>query len=129
MTSGDFFACSSLESMIASMKHAMVTCPACLERRVHTEEEWKHHKYRTHGFTPEQGWTHPDLAKEALQSKQEKRNAGIPENKLRAEYGNNKHAIYGTMNKIGAMKGNKITAKGKRMERKHTSDVKMGKVR
>jgi len=41
------------------------------------------------------------------------------ENKLRAEYGNNPHAIYGTMNAIGAMKGNKETAKGRRMTAKH----------
>jgi hypothetical protein len=41
------------------------------------------------------------------------------EDKLRAEYGNNPHAIYGTMNKIGAMRGNKETAKGRRMEKKH----------
>ena len=51
------------------------------------------------------------------------------EKKLKAEYGNNKGAIYGTMNKIGAMKGNKITAKGKQMERKHARDVKMGRVK
>jgi len=51
------------------------------------------------------------------------------EDKLKSEYGNNKHAIYGTMNKIGAMHGNKITAKGKQMERKHAADVKKGKVR
>lgn len=51
------------------------------------------------------------------------------EKKLKAEYGNNSHAIYGTMNKIGAMRGNKITAKGKRMERKHARDVKMGRVK
>ncbi len=44
------------------------------------------------------------------------------EKKLKAEYGNNPHAIYGTMNKIGAMKGNKETAKGKAMERKHERD-------
>lgn len=41
------------------------------------------------------------------------------EKKLKKEYGNNAHAIYGTMNKIGAMKGNKETAKGRRMEKKH----------
>ena len=41
------------------------------------------------------------------------------ENQLRKEYGNNNNAIYGTMNKIGAMKGSKITAKGKAMEKKH----------
>lgn len=41
------------------------------------------------------------------------------EDKLKAEYGNNPKAIYGTMNKIGAMKGNKETAKGKAMQKKH----------
>ena len=29
------------------------------------------------------------------------------EEKLKKEYGDNKHAIYGTMNKLGFMKGNK----------------------
>jgi hypothetical protein len=42
------------------------------------------------------------------------------EEKLEKEYGDNPHAIYGTMNKIGAMKGNKETVKGRAMERKHT---------
>lgn len=45
------------------------------------------------------------------------------EDKLRAEYGNNPHAIYGTLNKLGAMRGNKETAKGKAMERKHLRDM------
>lgn len=45
------------------------------------------------------------------------------EDKLRAEYGNDPHAIYGTMNKIGAMHGNKITPKGRAMERKHKQKV------
>lgn len=45
------------------------------------------------------------------------------EDKLRAEYGDNPHAIYGTMNKIGAMHGNKETAKGRRMEAKHERDM------
>lgn len=49
------------------------------------------------------------------------------EKKLRAEYGNDKHAIYGTMNKIGAMHGNKETAKGREMERKHEQDMKKPK--
>lgn len=44
------------------------------------------------------------------------------EKKLKAEYGNNPHAIYGTMNKIGAMHGNQETEKGKAMERKHRAD-------
>ena len=45
------------------------------------------------------------------------------EKKLRAEYGNNPHAIYGTMNAIGAMHGNKETAKGRAMERKHKVNI------
>jgi len=43
------------------------------------------------------------------------------EEKLRKEYGNNPSAIYGTMNKIGAMHGNKETEKGREMEAKHAS--------
>ena len=46
------------------------------------------------------------------------------EKKLKKEYGSNKKAIYGTMNKIGAMKGNKETAKGKMMTKKHSRDMK-----
>lgn len=45
------------------------------------------------------------------------------ENKLKKEYPNNPGAVYGTMNKIGAMKGNKITAKGRAMEKKHKADM------
>ncbi len=30
--------------------------------------------------------------------------------------------VYGTMNNIGAMRGNKVTAKGERMQRKHDED-------
>ncbi len=48
------------------------------------------------------------------------------EKKLRAEYGDNPRAIYGTMNKMGAMKGNKETAKGRAMAKKHASKVSMG---
>lgn len=44
------------------------------------------------------------------------------EDKLKAEYGNDPHAIYGTMNKIGAMHGNKETAKGRAMQKKHERD-------
>lgn len=48
------------------------------------------------------------------------------EQKLRAEYGNNDHAIYGSLNAIGAMHGNKETAKGRAMDAKHAKDVKAG---
>jgi hypothetical protein len=46
------------------------------------------------------------------------------EDKLKKQYGNNKHAIFGTMNKIGAMHGSKITPKGMRMEMKHETKIK-----
>lgn len=39
------------------------------------------------------------------------------EDKLKAEYGNNKGAVYGTLNKIGLMRGNKTTQKGARPAR------------
>lgn len=46
------------------------------------------------------------------------------EKKLKAEYGDNDHAIYGTMNKLGLMKGNKETKKGKKVEREHEAKDK-----
>ena len=45
------------------------------------------------------------------------------ERKLKAEYPNNPHAVYGTLNAIGAMRGNQETAKGKRMDAKHAADM------
>lgn len=39
---------------------------------------------------------------------------GDVEGKLKREYGSNKGAIYGTLNKIGLMRGSKATAKGAR---------------
>ncbi len=46
------------------------------------------------------------------------------EKKLEKEYGNDKHAIYGTMNKLGYMKGNKETKKGEKAEAKHKAKTK-----
>ena len=46
------------------------------------------------------------------------------EAKLKKEYPNNPRAVWGTMNKIGAVKGNKITAKGRAMEKKHQRHLK-----
>jgi hypothetical protein len=51
------------------------------------------------------------------------------EAKLKREYPGNKRAVYGTLNKIGAMRGSKITARGRQMERKHERDVKLGRAR
>jgi hypothetical protein len=51
------------------------------------------------------------------------------EEKLKKEYGDNPHAIYGTMNKIGVMHGNKETSKGREMERKHRKDAKSKAIR
>lgn len=47
------------------------------------------------------------------------------EDRLKREYPGNPHAVFGTMNRIGAMRGSKETAKGVAMERKH--DEKIGK--
>lgn len=46
------------------------------------------------------------------------------EEKLKKEYGGNKDAIYGTMNKLGYMHGNKETAKGKAAGKKHAKKAK-----
>ena len=46
------------------------------------------------------------------------------EAKLKKEYPGNPRAVFGTMNKIGAMRGNKITAKGRAMERKHLAKMR-----
>mgnify|MGYP003395185507 CR=1 FL=1 len=43
------------------------------------------------------------------------------EQKLKKEYGANSKIPYKVMNKMGVMRGNKITAKGKAMENKHES--------
>jgi hypothetical protein len=37
-------------------------CPACIEKRVHTAEEWRdYHPLAGHGYSEGQGWTRPDL--------------------------------------------------------------------
>jgi len=41
------------------------------------------------------------------------------EAKLKKEYPGNDHAVYGTLNKLGLMKGNKETKKGKAYDKKH----------
>lgn len=43
------------------------------------------------------------------------------EKELKKEYPGNDHAVYGTLNKIGAMHGNKETEKGREMEKKHAA--------
>ena len=45
------------------------------------------------------------------------------EEKLKKEYGADSSIPYKVMNSIGAMHGNKETAKGAAMERKHESDM------
>jgi hypothetical protein len=44
------------------------------------------------------------------------------EDKLKAEYGSNSKTPYKVMNAIGAMRGNKETARGRAMEAKHEDD-------
>lgn len=43
--------------------------------------------------------------------------------KLKREYPNNSGAVWGTLNKIGAVRGNKETIAGKRMEDKHEAKM------
>jgi hypothetical protein len=43
---------------------------------------------------------------------------GDVENKLEKEYGKGDRKVYMTLNKIGLMKGNKTTAKGKKAAKK-----------
>ena len=40
------------------------------------------------------------------------------EGKLKARFPNNPGAVYGTLNKVGLMQGNKVTAKGRKAARK-----------
>ncbi len=49
------------------------------------------------------------------------------EQKLKKEYGSNSSIPYKVMNKLGAMKGNKETAKGKAMQTKHDEKHHSGK--
>ncbi len=42
---------------------------------------------------------------------------------LKSEYPNNPHAVYGTMNKIGVMKGNKETPKAMNKKAKMASKM------
>jgi len=45
------------------------------------------------------------------------------EDKLKREYGANSKVTYKVMNAIGAMRGNKETAKGRAMEKKHNQNA------
>ncbi len=45
------------------------------------------------------------------------------EAKLKKEYGADSKVPYKVMNKLGAMRGNKPTAKGEAMQRKHDAKV------
>jgi hypothetical protein len=43
------------------MSEAMETCPACIEKRLHTPEEWRLHPLAGHGKNGGEGWSHLDL--------------------------------------------------------------------
>ncbi len=47
------------------------------------------------------------------------------EEKLKREYGANSSTPYKVMNAIGAMRGNKVTAKGKAMAKKHAKKISL----
>jgi hypothetical protein len=48
------------------------------------------------------------------------------EKKLKEQYGANSAIPYKVMNSIGAMRGNKETAKGAAMQRKHDRKIQLG---
>jgi hypothetical protein len=48
------------------------------------------------------------------------------EDKLTKQYGKGSSIPFKIMNKIGAMRGNKETKKGKQMEKKHSQDMGLG---
>lgn len=45
------------------------------------------------------------------------------ESKLKKEYPNNPGAVYGTLNKLGYMRGSKETAAGRAAQKKHQLDA------
>lgn len=47
------------------------------------------------------------------------------ERKLKERYGKDSSIPWKIMNKIGAMRGNKTTAKGRKMKKKHTAHEQM----
>ena len=49
------------------------------------------------------------------------------ERKLKDEYGKDSDIPYKVMNKLGVMKGNKETAKGRKEEKKHEKKVRNSK--
>jgi hypothetical protein len=51
------------------------------------------------------------------------------EAKLKREYGEGSSVPYKVMNKLGAMRGNKETAKGKRMQKKHDAKMHGGEMK
>lgn len=51
------------------------------------------------------------------------------EKKLEGEYGKGNPRVYQTMNALGYMRGNKVTPRGRRLQRKHDADVKAGKAK
>jgi hypothetical protein len=51
------------------------------------------------------------------------------EKKLKARYGKKSKIPYKIMNKLGAMRGNKETAKGRAMEKKHKKKIAAGNMK
>lgn len=49
------------------------------------------------------------------------------EKRLKRQYPNNPRAVYGTMNKLGYMRGNKETAAGRAAQKKHS--IKLSSLR
>ena len=50
------------------------------------------------------------------------------EEKLKREYPGDPGAVYGTLNKLGATRGNKETPKGRAMQAKHDRDARNSRI-
>lgn len=52
---------SSEQSKHPLSPFAVPECGACMGERCHTDQEWKaFHPLAGHGYTKEQGWSHPE---------------------------------------------------------------------
>ena len=57
--------------MVTDPAKPPVTCPACLEKRLHTHEDWRNHPLAGHGYAPELGWTHPEAQRASEKERKE----------------------------------------------------------
>ncbi len=55
-------------------EYESASCPACIGKRCHTEQEWKNHPNAGHGCS-EGKWSKPELAKDAIERAEKEKQA------------------------------------------------------